>query len=199
MPIDRQKVISQIRYAMTSLYELEEIKSNIDKAHIYNTPDRIAKSILELFEGCWQDPREVLSTVFDATAYDEIVYVNDITFVSMCAHHQLPFFGKCHFGYLPGKHIVGLSKIPRLIEVYAHRPQVQEKLTCEVVDTFNEVLLPKGCGMVMEAYHLCMAIRGVKNVSASTKTTALRGNFKDGSAKEEFLSGIKKVTPQIWP
>jgi GTP cyclohydrolase I len=199
MPIDRAKVVSQIRMAMTSLYELPEIKDSINKEHIHNTPDRIAKSILEMFEGCWQDPREVLRTVFDATEYDEIVYVNNISFVSICAHHGLPFFGKAHFGYLPGKHIVGLSKIPRLVEVYAKRPQVQEKLTCEIVDTFNEVILPEGCGLVMEAYHLCMSIRGVENESAYTKTTALRGCFKEVGTKAEFLSGIKKVTPQIWP
>lgn len=196
---DKVKVQQHIRVAMRELYSLDAVQSTIGKEHISNTPDRIAKSILEMFKGCWEDPREVLRTIFDATEYDEIVYVNNITFVSMCAHHQLPFVGKCHFGYLPDKHIVGLSKIPRLVEVYSKRPQVQEKLTCEIVDTFQEVLLPKGCGIVMEAIHFCMAIRGVENESAYTRTTALRGSFKEGSSKEEFLDGIKQISRVIWP
>ena len=200
MSIDnRQLVIQKIRAAMQSLYELEAIKDNIDREHIHNTPDRVAKSMLEMLEGCWQDPREVLRTVFKNGIYDEIVYVNSISFVSVCAHHGLPFMGKAHFGYLPGKCIVGISKIPRLVQVYAKRPQVQEKLTCDIVDTFNEVIQPKGCGLVMEAYHLCMSIRGVKNETAYTRTTALRGSFREGSSKEEFLQGIKQVTPHIWP
>jgi GTP cyclohydrolase I len=199
MSIDnRQKVVQNIRLAMQSLYDLEAIKDSIDREHIHNTPDRIAKSMLEMIEGCWQDPREVLNTVFKNGIYDELVYVNNISFVSQCAHHNLSFFGKAHFGYLPDKYVVGLSKIPRLVEVYSKRPQIQEKLTCEIVDTFMEVVKPKGCGLVMEAYHLCMAIRGVENENAYTKTTALRGTFKEGT-KEEFLSGIKQVTSHIWP
>ncbi len=197
---DRIQAMAKIRFAMESLYKLEPVKSSISNEHVHNSPERIAKSMLEMIEGCWQDPTEVLRTVFDASAYDEIVYVNNITFVSICAHHALPFFGKCHFGYLPDKNIIGLSKIPRLVEVYSKRPQVQEKLTVEIIDTFNDILKPVGCGLVMEAYHLCMAIRGVENESAYTKTTALRGAFKkEGSTKEEFLSGIKQVTPHIWP
>jgi GTP cyclohydrolase I len=200
MPIDnRQMVVQKIRAAMQSLYDLEAIKDNIDREHIHNTPDRIAKSMLEMIEGCWQDPREVLKTVFKNGIYDELVYVNDIGFSSVCCHHGLPFMGKCHFGYLPDKLIVGLSKIPRLVEVYSKRPQIQEKLTCEIVDTFMEVVQPKGCGLVMEAMHLCMSLRGVQNEQAYTKTTALRGCFREGSTKAEFISGIKQVTPKIWP
>jgi|ERR1700734_301926 len=196
---NRAKVVSQIRMAMASLYDLEAVSSCIDKEHTYNSPDRIAKSIMEMISGCWETPHDVLRAVFKSAKFDEIIYINSISFTSLCAHHMLPFFGKAHFGYLPDAHIVGLSKIPRLVEIYSKRPQIQEQLTTQIVDTFTEVIKPKGCGIVIEAYHLCMNIRGVENESAFTKTTALRGCFQDGSTKEEFLRGIYQVTPHIWP
>jgi GTP cyclohydrolase I len=200
MPVDdRIKVTAQLQYAMKSLFELEAVKNSIDKEHTYNTPERIAKSIMEMFSGCWEDPRDVLRTIFHNTSYDEIVYVNDISVISVCAHHGLYFLGKAHFGYLPDTSYIGLSKIPRLVHAFCKRPQVQEQLTVQIVDTFNEVMHPKGCGIVIEAYHLCMMARGVEEQNAYTKTTALRGAFKEGSTKAEFLDGIKKVTPQIWP
>ena len=193
------KVLNDIFVGMFSLLDMPEIKASISREHIEKTPGRIAESMFELVEGCWQDPKEELRTMFTEGNYDEIVYVNNISFVSVCAHHFLPFFGKAHFGYLPAGNIVGLSKIPRLIETYSKRPQVQEKLTCEIVDTFNEVLKPKGCGLVMEGIHLCMAIRGVKNESAYSRTTALRGVFKDSSTKGEFLDGVRQISKNIWP
>lgn len=188
-----------IRLAMDELYKLDDIRNATRSEHFRETPERIAQSMLDMYEGCRQEPREVLRAVFP-TEYEEIVYVNDINFVSVCAHHGLFFFGKCHFGYLPDKKIVGLSKIPRLIQCYGKRPQVQEEFTGQVVDTFNEVLKPLGCGMIVEAYHLCMMVRGVKSDQAYTKTSALRGVFKDNpSTKQEFLDGIRKTTEKIWP
>jgi GTP cyclohydrolase IA len=200
MSIDnRQLVIQKIRAAMSSLYELEAIKDGIDREHIHNSPDRIAKSMLELIEGCWEDPHETLRTVFKTGLSDELIYANSIPFVSICCHHFLPFFGKVYFGYLPDKLITGLSKMPRLVQVYAKRPQIQEKLTSEIVDTFDEILKPKGCGIIIEAYHLCVSLRGVKSEGTYTRTTALRGCFKEGSTKQEFLQGVRKISPQIWP
>jgi GTP cyclohydrolase I len=184
---------------MKALYNLESVKNCIDSEHTKKSPDRVASAIMQMFEGCWQDPKEVLSTVFTNPGYDEILYCNAISFVSTCAHHNLSFFGKAYFGYLPDKNIVGLSKIPRLVEVFSHRPQIQEKLTIDIIDTFNDIIKPKGCGLVMEGIHLCMAIRGVKNESAYSKTAALRGCFREGSTKAEFLSGIQKTSGQIWP
>jgi GTP cyclohydrolase IA len=191
----KQKIIE----AMKFLYNIPKIKASISEEHTDNTPGRIAVTMIEMFEGCWQDPKEVLQTSFTEEKYDQMIYVNSISFVSMCAHHNLPFFGKTYFAYLPDKKIVGLSKIPRLVEVYSRRPQVQEKLTCEIVDMFNDVVKPSGCGIVIEAIHLCMAIRGVENETAYSKTTALRGCFTDGSTKAEFLEGIKQTSKQIWP
>lgn len=198
--MDNRIIVTQgIARAMAALYDLDGIKNCIDSEHTKKSPIRVASAIMQMVEGCWKDPKEVLSTVFMNTGYDEIIYVNAISFVSVCAHHGLNFFGKAYFGYLPDKNIVGLSKIPRLVEVFSKRPQIQEKLTIEIVDTFNEVVKPKGCGLVMEGIHLCMAIRGVKNESAYSKTTALRGCFREGSAKAEFLQGIQQTSRQIWP
>lgn len=210
----RMSVKQQIQYAMEALYNMDSVKATINKEHTKDTPARIATAMMDMISGCWENPKTVLKTTFanyirnledvkyigpEGRVYDEIVYVNSIRFVSVCAHHHLPFFGKAHFGYLPGESIVGLSKIPRLVEVYSKRPQVQEKLTSEIVDTFMDVIKPAGCGLIMEAYHLCMNIRGVENESAFTKTTALRGCFKDNSTKQEFLRGVSKVTETIWP
>lgn len=183
------------------LLKYPDIASLIDKEHVSKTPERVVDSLVdELFKGCWEKPEDVLNTTFSESIYDEIVYVADIQFVSICAHHLLPFFGKVHFGYLPDKKIVGLSKIPRLVNVFARRPQVQEKLTLDIVDSFTRLLEPKGCGVVIEAYHLCMMIRGVEQKTAFTKTTALRGCFKTAeSTKQEFLHGIKKTSEQLWP
>lgn len=190
----------KLKEALRELYRIPRIKSSIAEEHTERTPFRIVKSMMEMFRGCWEDPEEILRTRFPEAEYNEFIYVNDISFVSCCAHHNLPFFGRAHFGYLPDGQIVGLSKIPRLVAVYSKRPQVQEKLTREIVDTFDGALRPKGCGLVMEAYHLCMMIRGVEQKPAYTKTTALRGVFKsDISAKQEFLDGIKKASSQIWP
>ena len=197
--IDPAVVRENLQNALTLFYGLPEISSTISSVHISDTPARIVKSMMELFKGCYENPRSYLTTVFSEDHYDEMIYENGVPFVSMCAHHALPFFGKAYFAYIPGGKIVGLSKIPRMIESYSRRPQVQEKLTVEIVDTFMECINPKGCGLVMEAYHLCMMIRGVKS-SAVTKTTALRGIFKDAlSTKQEFLNGVRSNREKIWP
>lgn len=186
--------------AYESLYAIPEIKASIPKEHIENTPSRIAATVVDWFEGCWENPVDSLNTMFTENKYDEIIYVNDISFVSMCAHHNQNFFGKMHFGYLPDGKIVGLSKIPRLVKTFSRRPQVQEKLTQDIVDFFMERVNPKGCGLVVEAWHLCMMVRGIEQKPAYTKTTALRGTFKErDSTKQEFLDGVKQCSRQIWP
>lgn len=192
--------MEDLRKAIAGFYALPEISRTISHEHTKKTPVRIAEAWAELYQGVFVDPKSTLATKFDADGYDEIIYVNNIKFVSSCAHHGLPFFGKAHFAYLPGKKIVGLSKIPRLVQAYALRPQVQEKLTQEIVDTFYQEVKPRGCGMVMEAYHLCVMIRGTKNDSAYTKTTALKGMFKrNASMKAEFLDGVRQSGLHVWP
>ena len=167
--------------------------------HIKNTPTRFETAMFELMEGAWEDPAEVLHSGFEETEYDEMIYVNNISFVSLCSHHLLPFIGRVHFAYIPTGKIVGLSKIPRMIEILAKRPQVQERLTVQIVDTFMKEVHPKGCAAVAEAYHMCMAIRGVKKEGAYMKTTALRGVFKSQKeTRAEFLDGIKSGRT-LWP
>jgi len=189
-----------LKQGLAAFYSIPEIQSCIDKEHIRDTPERIFKTMFEMNAGCWEDPASYLSATFSNPNYDQILYVNDQTFVSNCAHHGLVFFGKVHFGYLPADKIVGLSKIPRMIHAFARRPQVQEQLTQQIVDTFMEKVNPKGCGVVIEAYHLCMMVRGIEQDQAYTKTTALKGCFKENdSTHQEFLQGIRKTTEHIWP
>lgn len=172
----------------------------ISEDNIIDTPGRVAKAFQEYFAGCYQDPKEALAKTFNSNC-DEMIYVNNIGFVSFCAHHLCPFMGRVHFAYIPKGRIVGLSKIPRLVEVFAKRPQLQEQLSDQLVGTFMDVLKPKGCGVVVEAYHTCMAIRGIKKEEAYTKTTALRGIFKTRpSVKSEFLDGVNHNRGgNLWP
>lgn len=179
---------------------LDELSyGSIEKAHVDETPARYVQSLKEYFSGCSLNPASILAKRFPNKKYDEMVYVNDIRFVSFCAHHLIPFFGKVHFAYVPGKEIVGLSKIPRMIEMFAKRPQVQEKLTVEIADCFAQTLKPKGCGVVIEAHHMCMMIRGVKKETTYSRTTALRGCFLRAKVRAEFLDGIRKTSNKIWP
>ena len=172
----------------------------IEDEHIRDTPARVCVSFDEYFAGCYQDPTKVLGKRFPSHGYDEMVFVNNIPFVSFCAHHLVPFMGKVHFAYIPKEHIVGLSKIPRLVECFAKRPQVQEKLTQQLVNTFQEVINPKGCGVVIEAFHLCMAIRGIKKEGAYTRTQAIRRCFRKAEVKAEFLDGVSKSRGgELWP
>ena len=151
------------------------------------TPRRIADMYLELFQGLWQDPRDVLNVTFDEK-HDEMVILRDIPFYSMCEHHFLPFHGQAHVGYLPDGKIVGLSKLARAVEVFARRPQVQERLTGQIADCIEDVLGAKGVGVVISAEHLCMTARGVRKPGSSMVTSAMRGRFRsDMSTRSEFL------------
>lgn len=160
------------------------------KEHVKDTPRRVVKAYKDFFRGALEDPEKILTTSFHKEKYDEVVIVSNIEFTSFCAHHLLPFMGQVHFGYMPDEHIVGLSKIPRLINALSRRLQVQEKLSAEIVDIFFNLVKPKGCGVVVEAEHTCMSVRGVEKKGAITETTALRGNFQQASMKSEFLAQI---------
>jgi GTP cyclohydrolase I len=159
--------------------------------HLAETPERVVRAYLEMLSGLSTDPRSVLDAVFEEQDYDQMIVVRDIEFVSLCCHHLLPFNGKVHFGYLPDHKIVGLSKIPRLVEVLARRPQIQERLTQEIATCFYEVVQPHGCGVVVEAWHSCVAIRGVQKKDATMRTTALQGCFKTPDVKQEFLGSLR--------
>jgi GTP cyclohydrolase I len=151
------------------------------------TPRRIADMYLEVFEGLWLDPHEPLSVQFEE-GHSEMVILRDVPFYSMCEHHFLPFHGRAHVGYLPAGRIVGLSKLARAVEIYARRPQVQERLTSQIADCLEEVIGAKGAGVVIEAEHLCMTSRGVRKPGSVMVTSAMRGRFREDEAtRQEFL------------
>lgn len=167
------------------------IGENPEREGLKDTPRRVAKAYKDLFEGYNQDPRDIL-TVFDDEKYDEMIVVKDIEFYSFCEHHMLPFFGKAHVGYVPNGKIVGLSKIPRIVDIFAKRLQNQERLTQQIAASIKEMLDPKGVGVVLEAQHLCMMSRGVQKQGSSATTSAMLGLFKErDNTRAEFLSLIK--------
>jgi len=154
-----------------------------DRPGLQDTPARVARAYAETFAGIWQDPGEILATTFDED-HDELVLVKDIPMYSTCEHHLVPFHGLAHIGYIPGEdgRVTGLSKLARLVEVYARRPQVQERMTSQIADALNDVLKPRGVLVVIEAEHLCMAMRGIRKPGARTVTSAVRGIFRDNLA-----------------
>ncbi len=169
---------------------LEFIGENRDRDGLQETPQRVMKAAQEIYAGYTQDPKEIFKT-FDV-ACDEMVVVKDIEFYSMCEHHMLPFFGKVHIGYLPGKRVLGLSKFARLVDVFARRLQVQERLTKQVADALMKGLRPRGVGVIMEAQHLCMMMRGCAKQNSSATTSSMLGSFrKDQKVRAEFLSMVK--------
>ncbi|WP_369258613.1 GTP cyclohydrolase I FolE [Geodermatophilus amargosae] len=154
-----------------------------DRPGLRDTPARVARAYAETFAGLWQDPAEVLATGFDED-HDEMVLVKDIPMYSTCEHHLVPFHGAAHVGYIPGEHgrVTGLSKLARLVDVYARRPQVQERMTRQIADALDEHLEPRGVIVVVEAEHLCMGMRGIRKPGSTTVTSAVRGMFRDHAA-----------------
>ena len=156
------------------------------------TPDRVAKSLQFLTQGYKTDPKTVLNNALFDVKSDEMVIVKDIDFYSLCEHHMLPFFGKCHIAYLPGKKVIGLSKLPRLVDVFARRLQVQERMTHEIAKTILELTKAQGVGVVIEAQHLCMMMRGVEKQNSYAITSAMLGRFRDDArTRGEFLELIR--------
>ena len=165
-----------------------------DREGLLETPDRVVRSYVEFFSGYGQDPNEILAKTFsEVDGYDEMIVMNDIRFESHCEHHMVPIIGKAHIGYLPDKRVVGISKLARLVDVYARRLQIQEKMTVQIADTLQEVLQPKGVGVVVEAAHQCMTTRGVHKPGAALVTSRMLGAFrKDVSTRREFLAIIAR-------
>lgn len=188
----------QLSLAIQALMNHERVTSSISAGHIKDTPGRVVKAFSEYFSGLMEDPEDVLRQGFEAETYSQMVFLGNIPFTSLCAHHLVPFLGRVHFGYLPRRKIVGLSKIPRLVEIYSRRPQVQEKLTEEIAETFRKVVVPDGCGVVVDAVHLCIALRGVRKNGVVTRTTALKGNFLEPSVRQEFLASVPSVESFSW-
>ncbi|MQA00842.1 MAG: GTP cyclohydrolase I FolE [Dehalococcoidia bacterium] len=169
---------------------IRQVGEDPDREGLLETPRRMAAMYAELFEGSHLDPVEVLSVGFEE-GHDEMVILKDIPFYSMCEHHFLPFHGEAHVGYLPDGRIVGLSKIARAVEIFARRPQVQERLTTQISECIEQVLNAKGVGVVIEAEHLCMTARGIRKPGSTMVTSSMRGHFReDDRTRQEFLSLI---------
>jgi GTP cyclohydrolase IA len=174
---------------------LVELGEDPDRQGLKATPDRVSRSLRELTAGYGVKPEEVIADAIFDQDYDEMVLVKDIAFYSLCEHHMLPFFGHVHVGYLPNGKVVGLSKIPRLIEIYARRLQIQEQLTREIAEALNSALAPKGVGVVIEARHLCMEMRGVETPGGRMITSCMLGTFrKDPRTRAEFLDLVRRPT-----
>src|ERR1700676_5398114 len=157
-----------------------------------HTPERFEKALRFLTSGYHQDPKKLLNGAMFSVCYDQMVLVKDIEVYSLCEHHMLPFFEKCHVAYIPDKKVVGLSKIPRLVNMFARRLQIQERLTNQIASAIQQKIAPLGVGVVIEGRHLCMVMRGVEKESSQTVTSAMLGSFKDNpKTREEFLSLIR--------
>src|ERR1700681_4811031 len=171
---------------------LAELGEDPDRQGLKATPARVSRALRQLTDGYGVDPADVISdAVFDQD-YDEMVVVKDIPFYSLCEHHMLPFFGTCHVGYLPRGKVVGLSKIPRLVSMFAHRLQLQERMTKEIAEALNDELAPRGVGVVVEARHLCMEMRGVQKTGGQLITSCMLGTFrKDARTRAEFLDLVR--------
>jgi GTP cyclohydrolase I len=171
---------------------LKELGEDVKREGLDRTPDRVEKALRYLTSGYGQDVHAVLNDALFVEDYDEMVVVKDIDFFSLCEHHLLPFIGKCHVAYMPKRKIVGLSKIPRLVEMYSRRLQVQERLTTQIANTLNDVLQPRGVAVVMEGIHLCMLMRGVEKQNSKAVTSAMLGAFRDRpETRAEFMELIK--------
>jgi len=183
---DDATLITQIQALLESLGE------DPAREGLLKTPERLLKALRFLTQGYAQDPREVLNEALFTVPYDEMVIIREIDVFSLCEHHLLPFFGKAHVAYIPDGKVVGLSKIPRLVDMFSRRLQVQERLTVEIADAIAAQVKPKGVGVVIEAMHFCMIMRGVEKQNSVAVTSCMRGVFQRQDTRNEFLSLIKK-------
>ncbi|MBQ0769697.1 MAG: GTP cyclohydrolase I FolE [Bizionia sp.] len=169
---------------------IEDLGENTERDGLLKTTERAAKAMQFLTQGYAQDAAEILKSAMFKESYNEMVIVKDIELYSLCEHHILPFFGKAHIAYIPNGHIVGLSKIPRIVDVFSRRLQVQERLTEQILNCINDTLKPEGVAVVIEASHMCMMMRGVQKQNSTTTTSGFRGAFKNIETRTEFLKLI---------
>jgi len=170
---------------------LESLGEDVNREGLIKTPERAAKAMQFLTHGYQMDAKAILKGAMFEEPYSEMIIIKDIEVYSLCEHHLLPFFGKAHIAYIPSKHIVGLSKIPRIVDVFARRLQVQERLTHQILECIDQVLQPIGVAVVIEAQHLCMMMRGVQKQNSLTTTSAFKGDFEQEQTRNEFISLIK--------
>ena len=187
------KKAKKFEKAVTTILEL--IGEDPNREGLKKTPHRVYKAFKHLCEGYKMDPKKVLNDALFESSNDEMVLVRDIEFYSMCEHHILPIIGRVHVAYIPDGKVVGLSKIPRMVNIYARRLQIQEQMTEQIADAILETIQPKGVGVIVEARHMCMEMRGVEKINSTTTSSALRGLFKkDEKTRSEFFSLINSPT-----
>lgn len=184
------EVTDEIKQKFESI--IESLGEDIERDGLLKTPERASKAMQYLTSGYQMDPEEVLKSALFNESYSEMVIIKDIELYSLCEHHMLPFFGKAHVAYIPNGKIVGLSKIPRVVDIFARRLQVQERLTDQIVSTLDKVLQPEGVAVVIEASHMCMMMRGVQKQNSVTTTSGFRGQFEKIETRNEFLKLISQ-------
>jgi GTP cyclohydrolase I len=185
--MDKKKMEACVKNVGDLLVNLGEDPS---RDGLQKTPERVAKSLHFLTSGYHIDVRKIIEGALFDVDYQDMVIIRDIEMYSLCEHHMLPFYGRCHVGYIPKNKVVGLSKVPRVVEAFARRLQVQERLTHQIAESFQSILQPVGVGVVVEAYHLCMMMRGVEKQSSYTMTSSMQGSFRVPETRQEFLSLI---------
>ncbi len=187
--IETLPITEQIKTNYQEILHL--LGENQNREGLLKTPERASKAMKFLTEGYEKDPKQILQSAMFKEDYNEMVIVKEIELYSLCEHHLLPFFGKAHIAYIPNGQIVGLSKLPRVVDVFSRRLQVQERLTEQILDCINNTLNPKGVAVVIEASHMCMMMRGVQKQNSTTTTSGFRGAFKDTDTRNEFLNLIQ--------
>ena len=187
--IETLPITDQIKSYFEEIIDL--LGENKNREGLLKTPERASKALKFLTAGYEKDPEQVLQSAMFQENYNEMVIVKDIELYSLCEHHMLPFFGKAHLAYIPNGHIVGLSKLPRIVDIFSRRLQVQERLTEQILDCINSTLNPKDVAVVIEASHMCMIMRGVQKQNSTTTTSGFRGAFKYTDTRNEFLNLIK--------
>ena len=187
--IETLPITDQIKSYFEEIIDL--LGENKNREGLLKTPERASKALKFLTAGYEKDPEQVLQSAMFQENYNEMVIVKDIELYSLCEHHMLPFFGKAHLAYIPNAHIVGLSKLPRIVDIFSRRLQVQERLTEQILDCINSTINPKGVAVVIEASHMCMMMRGVQKQNSTTTTSGFRGAFKDTDTRNEFLNLVK--------
>ena len=186
--IENTSLTEELKIIFSNIISL--LGENIDREGLVKTPERASKAMKFLTSGYKTDPKQILESAMFKEEYKEMVIVKDIELYSLCEYHILPFFGKAHIAYIPNGHIVGLSKIPRVVDVFARRLKVQERMTEQILECINDTLKLKGVAVVIEASHMCMMMRGVQKHNSTTTTSGFRGSFKETDTRNEFLKLI---------
>tara|TARA_B100001123_G_scaffold428902_2_gene546579 strand:+ start:1963 stop:2586 length:624 start_codon:yes stop_codon:yes gene_type:complete len=191
-PIDQESINQAIDTLLSSIGE------DPNRQGLQGTPDRISRMYAEIFDGYRTDPDKLINDALFDVSYNEMVIVKDIAYTSMCEHHMLPFFGRAHVAYIPNGKVIGLSKIPRVVDMFSHRLQLQEKLTSQIADFLETALEPLGVAVVVEGLHLCSMMRGVKKASARMVTSAMRRNFLNNQrTRSEFLEHLQRSSKDM--